>query len=201
MVDDDNATPKPKKKKTPRPGLRNPDHFKPSGNKGRPKGRKDKKPRKKYVEFTPALQWKFLDTLSKNGNIKAAAGVIDISTANVYKFIREDEHFSDLVDTALAKYLAKCEDELSKRVFEGNETLEYDGEGTLVRRIVKKDNDLLKLALKAADRERYSERPISVDVNVDTNNAIGKLAEFLKLDAPEPIEGEYNQVDEEDGPN
>lgn len=167
---------------------------------GRPKGSKDKKPRKKLVEFTPALQWKFLDTLANNGSIKASAAHVDLSAAAVHKLMRTNDHFNDLVETALAKYLTKLEDELSKRIFEGNETLEYDGEGNLVRRIVKQDNDLLKLALKASDKEKYSDKAPDTSITIDANSAIGKLAEFLKLDKPvenpaKDIDGEFRKVD------
>lgn len=212
MTDDGNATnvnevtevtkPVKKKKKVRRPKKTNTKAGGWQGG-GRPKGSKDSKPRK-YVHFTAALQWKVLDTISKNGNIKAAAATAGVSRETVFKYIRENAEFSDLVDVALGKFLAKLEDETSKRIFEGAETKEYDGEGNLVRRIVKQDNDLLKMVLKAADQERYGDKNNVIGVNIDGNNAIGKLAEFLKLNKTEQeepavvVDGECVRINESD---
>ena len=202
MTDDGNATQpeKKKRKKTvPRPFDRSGDKGGGWQGGGRPKGLKDTKPRKKYVHFTPALKWKFLDTLAANGSIRASAALVDISEFTIFAHMRKDDHFNDLVETALAKYLSKLEDEFQKRIFEGNETLEYDGDGVLIRKVVKKDNDLLKMALKATDKEKYGDKGNSTNVTIDANSAIGKLAEFLKLDLPDnstkEIEGDFRKVD------
>ncbi len=171
---------------------------------GRPKGSKNKKGKTgRYVVFDAAKKRKFLKQLERHGSVRAAAASVGISRFTAYAHISKHEKFAEKVEIAKDKALSNLEDELCDRLYNGNETLEYDADDNLIKRIVKKDNDLLKIALKAQDSERYGDKAgATVSVNIDAGSAVDKLAAFLKVELPDnsnDIEGSFNRLEHESG--
>jgi hypothetical protein len=170
------------------------------GKKGRPKGVKEIG-RKRHVKFTPEKKRAFLRQLSKHGNVRSAAGKVGISRLTVYEHMRKDPNFKERVERAKDQALGELQDEFYDRIYNGNEKIEYDEKGDIIRKTVQKDNKLLEKALDAQDPETYGKKDqrTNINVNVDGASALDKLAEFLKVEAPEkPVEGNVIEQDEDD---
>ena len=181
---------------------------------GRPKGVRDMKgTKRKNTRFDVKLKQKFLKHLEKHGNVSKAADYVGVSRPTVYLAARNDERFQERIDMAKDKAVANLEDEMEKRIYQGDETLVYNyddqGEEKLVKKTVSKDNNLLMRALEANDPQKYSKKTHEtkdVNVNVSGDSAINKLAEFLSVELPDNSEKEVsekevegNVVDNEEG--
>jgi len=170
------------------------------GKKGRPKGVKEIG-RKRHVKFTPEKKRAFLRQLSKHGNVRGAAGKVGISRLTVYEHMRKDPNFKERVERAKDQALGELNDEFYDRIYNGNEKLEYDEDGNLIKKTVQKDNKLLEKALESQDPDSFgkNDKRTNINVNVDGASALDKLAEFLKVEAPEkPVEGNVIDQDGED---
>lgn len=85
--------------------------------------------------FTPALKLRFLDELSRHGNVRVAAGRVGVSRSGVYLARRRDELFADGWRTALCLARDHAEAVLAERALEGvEEPVFYHGEVIAVRR-------------------------------------------------------------------
>lgn len=179
------------------------------GKAGRPVGVKDVGKRNN-TEFTTERKNKFLRHLSKHGNVSSAATAVGVSRATIYAAARRDERFKDRLEMAKDKAVSGLEDEMEKRIYQGDEKFEYyvdeDGVERLKKRTVSKDNNLLVRALEANDPDKYGKKTgdKSVVVNAVGDSAISKLAEFLKVDLPDhalpalsdksnEVEGEFTE--------
>lgn len=163
---------------------------KPKGKAGRPAGLPEVG-RKERVTFDTKRKRRFLKKLEQCGVLSEAAASVGVSRNNIYKVMEKDKNFKERVEIAKEKSVAKLEQEFEDRVFNGNEKMEYDGKGNLVRRTVTKDNNLLTKALEANMPEKYGKKTGDGGNNTIVNigdSAIDKLAAFLKVDLPEEKE-------------
>lgn len=157
---------------------------------GRKKGTRDLGPRKNK-SFDIKAKQKFIRHLEKHGNMGAAADHVGVSRTTVYKAMKKDERLRERVEIAKDRAVQNLEDEMEKRIYEGNEKIEYgydpDGVEYKKKRTVEKDNNLLVRALEANDPAKYSKKTQNTNVNVevDGNSALNKLAEFLKISLPD----------------
>lgn len=151
---------------------------------GRPKGSISTKKRKKYTRFNKARRNKLLAALEKHGNMAAACAAAGVTKATVYNYTVKFPEFKEEIEMAKDRCLDNLEDEFNKRLYEGTVTTEYDAEDKVTKRIVKQDNDLLKVALRALCPERYSTPVDGATVNIEVGSAVEKLAGMLKIDMP-----------------
>lgn len=160
-----------------------PDHLKQSP--GRPKGTPAIS-KKAPTKFTVERKRRFLTKLESCGILSEAAASVGVSRNTIYKVMERDEKFKQRVEIAKERSVAKLEQEMEDRIYNGNEKMEYDGDGNLVRRTVTKDNNLLGRALEANMPEKYGKKQEgNTQINVVGDSAISKLADFLKVDLPE----------------
>lgn len=160
--------------------------------------------RKERVVFDTKRRRRFIKKLEQCGVLSEAAASVGVSRNNIYKAMERDPAFKERVEIARERSVANLEKEFEDRIYNGNEKMEYDGDGKLMRRTVTKDNNLLARALEANMPEKYGKKTDSNGGNTIINvgdSAIDKLAAFLKVDLPErevnndAIEGDYNRED------
>lgn len=161
--------------------------------------------RKSHTRFDNTRKRRFIAKLEKDGIISKAAASVGISRITVYKAMEKDETFKQRVEIAKERADARLEEEFQRRIYEGNEKVEYDGEGNVMRKTVTHDNALLTKALESHFPERYgkkTESNVNVKVSVE-DSAISKLANFLNVELPEDekeinpeIEGDYWEEDD-----
>lgn len=155
---------------------------------GRPKGTPSLGT-KGYNRFDLPRKKRFLKKLEASGSLTEAAAAVGVARNTIYKAMDKDEKFKARVEIARERATANLEVELNDRIYKGNEKLEYDADGKLVRKTVTKDNNLLSRALEANMPEKYGKKnDTNVQVNVVGDSAINKLAAFLKVDLPEKDE-------------
>jgi len=178
------------------------------GKPGRPAGGKNLTT-KPYAKFDVNGKIKFLRRLEKTGQVADAASFVGVSRDTVYKAAQKDPRFKEKMDIARERCVAKLEKELDERLYKGNEKVEYDGGGNVLRKTVTKDNALLTKALESHYPEKYgkkSEQKSDTTIVIG-DSAISKLAAFLKVDLPEKevggviedeeaIEGEWEEYEE-----
>lgn len=163
--------------------------------------------RKPHAKFDINRKRRFIKKMEACGIITEAAEYVGISRLTVYKAMEKDPRFKERVEIAKERSNARLEREMQSRIYEGNEKLEYDGEGNLTKKTVTKDNALLVKALEANMGEKYGKKTENTNINVNVDvgeSAIDKLASFLKVDLPEKevnpaIEGEWQEDDSEEG--
>lgn len=154
---------------------------------GRKKGGQDLAVRKPRVAFDINVMNKLLKRLEKTGNLADASAFVGVSRDNVYKHMKKDERFRDRVELAKDRCLANYERELDNRIYEGNQKVEYDGDGKVMKKTVTHDNTLLLKALEANDPDKWGKKSSQSEGGTVVNigdSAISKLATFLKVDLP-----------------
>lgn len=166
---------------------------------GRPKGVPElgRKPGK---AFNTERKRKFLKALADTGSVSKACSAVGISRMTAYQHRQKHQAFAERWELAMAKATASFEELYHDRVREGDEVVEYDENGNVVKRTVKKAAKPVEGVLKTLDPDKYNPRSNSeVNVNVNTGeSAVTKLAELLKVKLPEKdereINGEYEEV-------
>ena len=154
--------------------------------------------RKEIVKFDLKRRKRFIQKLSQCGILSEAAAFVGVSRNNIYKVMAKDANFKECVERAKEKSVARLEQEFEDRLYNGNEKIEYDADGKVLRKTVTKDNNLLTRALEANMPEKYGKKSTGPSTEVTINvgdSALDKLAAFLKADLPEK---EVNQVIEAD---
>lgn len=100
--------------------------------------------------FTPALKLRFLDELSRHGNVRVAAARVGVSRSGLYLARRRDERVAGGWRTALCLARDHVEAVLAERALDGvEEPVFYHGEVIAVRR--RFDNRLLLAHLARLD--------------------------------------------------
>ena len=168
---------------------------------GRPVGVKEIS-RKSHIKFTSEKKRAFLRHLAKHGNIRSAAGSVGISRLTIYHHIRNDPNFKDRVEKARDQALGVLQDEFYERIFNGNEKIEYDDEGNVIKRTVQKDNKLLEKALESQDPESFGKNSQGnqggVNVNISGGSGLEKLAEFLNVEMPQEKQTKGNVIENDE---
>ncbi len=120
------------------------------------------------VKQRRAKQNAFIEALRVTGSISAACRQIKVPHQTIYKWIESDELFKALVEDAKLQAKGRLEQELMNRAVDG-EWKPVVSAGKLVTYELKKSDDLLKVALRAADPEKYSDkgRQIGAKMGVD----------------------------------
>lgn len=157
------------------------------------------KKRRRSVPLTKEKKIAFLEELEKHGNVSAACSIVGITKKTLYAHRENDEWLRDQMEIAKATCLRRLQYEKWSRIYDGVETIEYDGEGEIIKRTVKKDNDLLKVALRALDPETYSvpvgQAGVQVNIDAGGGKALEKLAAMLNVQLPQQEEGRIVEAD------
>ena len=167
---------------------------------GRPRGVPELA-RKPGKAFNTERKRKFLKALSETGSVSKACSAVGISRMTAYQHRQKHQAFAERWELAVSKATASFEELYHDRVREGDEVVEYDQDGNVVKRTVKKAAKPVESVLKTLDPDKYNPRSNSeVNVNVNTGeSAVTKLAELLKVKLPEKnereINGEYEEVE------
>ena len=168
---------------------------KPKKKPGKPKGTKNIG-YKTGGMFNVERQRKVLKVIQETGNISTAAAQAGVSRKTIYNHIESNPVFAERVELSQARYVASLEDIVSDRVQNGTRTKRYDGEGKLVEEVVKDDNQLLVRSLERHSKDWGKEKTPqknSVEVNINTQGAVGKLADLLNVKRPD-IEGSEEDI-------
>lgn len=161
---------------------------------GRPKGIPELA-RKPGKVFNTERKRKFLKALSETGSVSKACSAVGISRMTAYQHRQKHNAFAERWELALAKATASFEELYHDRVREGDEVTEYDSDGNVTKRTIKKAAKPVESVLKTLDPDKYAPKSNSnVNVNVQTgDSAINKLAEMLKIKLPQKSEKELNK--------
>lgn len=101
--------------------------------------------------FTPALKLRFLDELSRHGNVRVAAGRCGVSRSGAYLARARDGTFADAWRAALVLGRDRAAEEMAERAIEGwQEPVFYRGQQVAVRR--RYDTRLLLAHLARLDK-------------------------------------------------
>jgi len=148
--------------------------------------------------FSVSLKKKFISLISKGYSATSAAGACDISRHTYYQALRKDSRFKEAVEVAKTKYLASLEEEFNNRIKNGSSTTTYDGEGNVITKVVKQNDNLLVKALESEDPEKYGKKQTNTSVNVNVgdsgNSAVGKLAAALGVNL-DKIEQQSKEIE------
>jgi len=169
---------------------------KPKKKPGKPKGTKNIGYRTGGM-FNVERQRKVLKVVQETGNISTAAAQSGVSRRTIYNHMERNPAFAERMELAQARYVAALEDIVSDRVQHGTRTKRYDGDGNLVEEIVKDDTQLLLRSLERHSKDWSKESSNSqgnVEVNINTQGAVGKLADMLNVKMP-PIEGKEEDIE------
>ena len=154
---------------------------------GRPVGSKSKS-NKPPVKFTPQKKRKFLELLSKTGNINSSAAAVGISRANIYRLTAKDKVFRERVEMAKDKALGLLEMAAIKRGVEGVEVTLRDRNGKAIGTKREFSDRLLIKMMEANDPERHrANNNGNIDINVNVgaqDSAKSKLASLLDIQLP-----------------
>lgn len=154
---------------------------------GRPVGSKSLS-MKPPVKFTPQKKRKFLEILSKTGNINASAAAVGVSRATIYKLTSKDKVFRERVEMAKDKALGILELAAVKRGVEGVEVILRDRNGKAIGTKREYSDRLLIKMMEANDPDRHrGNSGGAIDINVNVNaqdSAKNKLASMLDIQLP-----------------
>ena len=132
--------------------------------------------------FSKAKQKKFFKLLEEGQFVKTACRNAGVARSTVYKWREDNEEFAQEMDDAIAIGTGIYEDELQRRILEGEPVIDpRTGEET--RRVY--SDRLLEFALKARDRETYGDhkRTEVTGANggpIETSKSVGEMTDEEK---------------------
>ncbi|WP_290738459.1 hypothetical protein [Haliea sp.] len=134
--------------------------------------------------LTKPRQEKFLELLSKTGNMSRSAAELGLSYSTVSSLMSKDEYFKEMVQIAKAKYLGKLEDTAYKRAVDGVEENVYF-QGQIIDTKTNYSDKLLETLLKAASPDKYGAKNNNQTNNTlivtDSDSTVAALEKFLKI--------------------
>lgn len=104
---------------------------------GRPKGQKDKYPRKPRIRMDIRKRRNFLKSLESHGSISRAAADVNIARGTIYLNMEKDSEFARMVNEAKERAYSVIEEYAFKRLQDGETTTIRDNEGNIVQTIHK----------------------------------------------------------------
>lgn len=163
---------------------------------GRPKG---SKALKSSGKFTAKKKRLFLNYLKKSGNKAGAAAKIGVGRSLISYHEKQDPHFAEEVQKALAFAEQEIDEEVYRRGIEGvKEDVWYQGD--IVGEKTTYSDRMLEFRAKTLNPERYGDKS-KVDLNAhveldDSSSAKAALAAMLGIMQNSAEDGEYIEVDD-----
>lgn len=152
--------------------------------------------RKRLDLITVQKKNQFIKAIESSGDMRVAAAQSGLELNAVKKILSQDVRFAESVSRAHALYLGGLEAHARKLAVEGVEEDVYH-QGEVVGQKTVYDSGLLKVLLKAADKDKYGDKKTvdtNTNININDTTSRNKLAGLLgvKLDSVKTIEDDID---------